>query len=431
MSFVSYYSEPSGPSKDSEPSGPSKHSRRRRTWRRLAARLRAFPKWRIKVREREPRAEVAAWFGKTAAGELVQRLAQPLASASLVAGVGVAALAGLLIGSLVDLTVAPVPALATVTTAFVIGLAVGFGGGGPLPALSGGLFGWLVAEAVQSSVSELVKQPASRVAGVAIGWCLAALAGWVAGRVAALLPWPWVVAAAGVAVVLGVRWTVSCARDQQCAADLTSGALTAMKWGTVAAIWLFALVVLIWLRMLRAALAWDSRRARLWPFALLYTFWWAPLLTVAALRAFNPGYRLTGADLGGFYVAMTLPLLLEPAYPVMGYLLPIGQPAANLAVTMPQSRQIVVRNAGRRTVKRLACQAELEWPNGERTELFHNVPPKQLAPDASCTLTLRLAADKLPPGTKPYIVLTWRERLRIRQIRQPLHYPRKDPLQML
>jgi len=395
MSYVMYYEEPSEPSRQ-QPQGP----RRRGPVRRIAARLRG--RVRITVADREPGAEVASWFGQTAAGEAIQRLVQPFLGASLVVGVGVAALVGVAVAALADLSVTTVPALATTTTGFAVGVAIAFAGGGPVPALAGGLFGWLVGVVVESGVDELVKQPASRVAGVVLGWCLAALAGWVAGRVATLLPWPWVVAVGAVVAGYGVRWAVSCGRDRTCSAALAADGLAAAKWATVALLWLLAVAVLLWLAVLHRRAYRDVAallaRDRLLPFGLLYPVWWAPLLTVAALRAFTPGNGPTGAELTGWYVALVLPLCLGLAVPSLALtgLLPRHWPV-RVRVTAAGPGWVRIRNDGRRTARRLRCRGTVSSGQAYRID----TAPGRLRRAESCTLALR--------SDRGVVSVTWRE----------------------
>ncbi len=425
MSYVSYYSGPS------DPSGPSRWRRGRKIVRRLAARLRGIGSWNLNVREREPRAEVAAWVGRTAAGEFVQALLRPLAGASLVAGVGLAAVIGVAVGALVDLTLTTTPAVAGMTTGFVIGVVLAFGGAGPLPAVAGGLFGWLIGGIVESGMTELVKQPATHLAGVIVGWCMAAFAGWLVGRVATLLPWPWAIGVAAVIVALGVRWTVACVHDQRCAVALTSTGIATAKWATIAVVWLFAVLVLSWLWKLRRAPASSSAAHlvlhRLWPFGLVYAFWWAPGLTVLALRLFTPGYQPTSVDIRSVAFLVALTALIAPASFVTGRLLPAGTRRTDLSVTTAEPRQVVVRNGGTRTAKRIGCTVFLHGA-GETLVLVHREPPTELAPGASFRLTLGMVADNVPYGAELRLILTWRERLRIRQLRRTLHFPRRGPL---
>jgi hypothetical protein len=347
---------------------------------------------------------------------------RPLTSVSAVAGVGAAVATGLLLGALVDLVVVPTAA-GLVATGLAVGVIVGFGEGGPVPAVLGGLLGWLVGGIVESGLTELAKGPLTEAAGLALGWCLAAFAGWLVGRVATLLPWAWVMATAAVATALAARVAISCLGTSACASDVGRTGLIAVKWSAVAIIWLYALVVLLRLRSLDlfrdshhdAYDSWELLR----PFALFYCAWWAPLLTVAALRGLSPGYRLTTAELGTFLVAMLLPLWINPFFPwflvMVDQLMP-DWPRPTIAAKL-SGHSVVLQNVGARTARRVTCQIVI----GGR---WHHVRlPQRLPPGGSHRVPLSPAQvrelERRRLWTRPTVTLTWRDGLCLTRRKEP------------
>lgn len=341
---------------------------------------------RIVVRQREPRYEAAAWLGKTAAGEALQLAMRPWTSVSAAAGVGAAVAIGLLLGALVDLTVTASTVAGLAATGFAVGAMVGFGEGRPLPAVIGGLLGWLVGTLIEGGLTEWTKGPLVEAVGPLLGWCLAAFAGWLVGRVATLLPWPWLMAAAAVATAMTARAVISCLGTSSCTEGVGRIGLIAVKWSAVALIWIYAFIVLLRLRSLRRFEEVSSSWQLLRPFAILYCWWWAPLLTVAALLCLNPGYRLTFTGLMIFIAAMLLPLWISPFFPSF-WLDPL--PPLFLMMTQdlmpPLSRRawiisrlstdsLVLHNEGDRNAYRITCEVMIEGKKF-RTRLSHRIPP--------------------------------------------------------
>jgi uncharacterized protein (DUF697 family) len=139
----------------------------------------------VAERKRTPLGRFAAWCVDNAADTVLHKPVAFLMGRSIIGRLTGAITANIVIGVLIELAFRFVPSPHSFAVCAAIGAVVGLAAQGAGGAIVGALWGWLVGTIADAVVSDLTYEPTARIAGSVAAWCIAAVLGWLAGRVAA------------------------------------------------------------------------------------------------------------------------------------------------------------------------------------------------------------------------------------------------------